>query len=105
MVIGLQEKKEQRDAAKAAAVVAVETGDSAKAAEIDMSVGKSDIGSLGQKSEQRKEQSYEPENESGTPGTSAPVSANGCSWNGMPPGFVPECCPGDGKSGTFSGDD
>ncbi len=40
MVIGLQEKKEQRDAAKAAAVVAVETGDSAKAAEIDMSVGK-----------------------------------------------------------------
>ena len=38
-------------------------------------------------------------------GTSAPVSANGCSWNGMPPGFVPECCPGDGKSGTFSGDD
>ena len=50
MVIGLQEKKEQRDAAKAAAVVAVETGDSAKAAEIDMSVGKS-----------------EPENESGTP--------------------------------------
>ena len=67
MVIGLQEKKEQRDAAKAAAVVAVETGDSAKAAEIDMSVGKSDIGSLGQKSEQKKEQSYEPENESGTP--------------------------------------
>ncbi|MFQ8840809.1 MAG: cobalamin biosynthesis protein [Clostridium fessum] len=65
--IGLQEKKEQRDAAKAAAVVAVETGDSAKAAEIDMSVGKSDIGSLGQKSEQKKEQSYEPENESGTP--------------------------------------
>ena len=64
MVIGLQEKKEQRDAAKAAAV---ETGDSAKAAEIDMSVGKSDIGSLGQKSEQKKEQSYEPENESGTP--------------------------------------
>ena len=59
MVIGLQEKKEQRDAAKAAAVVAVETGDSAKAAEIDMSVGKSDIGSLGQKSEQKKEQSYE----------------------------------------------
>ncbi|MEE0129972.1 MAG: cobalamin biosynthesis protein [Clostridium sp.] len=67
MVIGLQEKKEQRDAAKAAAVVAVETGDSGKAAEIDMSVGKSDIGSLGQKSEQKKEQSYEPENESGTP--------------------------------------
>ena len=30
MVIGLQEKKEQRDAVKAAAVVAVETGDSAK---------------------------------------------------------------------------
>ncbi len=29
-----------------------------------MSVGKSDIGSLGQKSEQKKEQSYEPENES-----------------------------------------
>ena len=67
MVIGLQEKKEQRDAVKAAAVVAVETGDSAKAAEIDMSVGKSDIGSPGQKSEQKKEQSYESENESGTP--------------------------------------
>ena len=58
MVIGLQEKKEQRDAAKAAAVVAVETGDSAKAAEIDMSVGKSDIGSLGQKSEQKKRLQY-----------------------------------------------
>ena len=67
MVIGLQEKKEQRDAAKATAAVAVETGDSVKAAEIDMPVGKSDIGSLGQKSKQKKEQSYEPENESGTP--------------------------------------
>lgn len=88
--------------AKAAAVVAVETGDSAKAAEIDMSVGKSDIGSLGQKSEQRKEQSYEPENESYA-GTSAPVSANGCSWNGMPPGFVPECCAGRWQEWHFLG--
>ena len=105
MVIGLQEKKEQRDAVKAAAVVAVETGDSAKAAEIDMSVGKSDIGSPGQKSEQKKEQSYESENESGTPELLRLYPRTVVLWNGMPPGFLPECCPGDGKSGTFSGDD
>lgn len=40
MVIGLQEKKQQREAAKAAA--AVERGDSMKAAEIEASDGKSD---------------------------------------------------------------
>lgn len=52
---------------QSAAVVARKPAIQAKAAEIDSLVGKSDIGSLGQKSEQKKEQSYEPENESGTP--------------------------------------
>lgn len=68
MVIGLQEKKLQREAAKAA--MAVENNDPVKAAEIDMSDGKSDqTGQVPreQKNEWKNERGSEPEKESGVP--------------------------------------
>ncbi|MFQ9208589.1 MAG: cobalamin biosynthesis protein [Clostridium fessum] len=90
MVIGLQEKKEQRDAAKAAAVVAVETGDSAKAAEIDMSVGKSDIGSLGRKVSRRKSKVMSRKMNQVRRNLRLYPRTVVLEWM---PGFVPECCP------------
>lgn len=66
MVIGLQEKKEQREAAKAVAAAA-EPGDFAPAADTEKSAGKSDNGVSEQKNMQKNQCSNELENEAETP--------------------------------------